>query len=78
MSGIIYDVAGVKVVWIRRLLMFNPVTIVVDGYRNTFVKQIWFWENLRPFRNFAIVYGIMLLLALWSYSRLRKDIPDML
>ncbi len=78
MSGIIYNAEGINTIWIRRLLMFNPVTIIATGYRNVFIKHVWIWESPRALRNFVIVYTIMLILALRAYGKLKKDIPDML
>ncbi len=78
MSGILYDANGIDQQWIRNILLFNPVTIVVNGYRNALVYQRWFWEDWQQLVNFAIVYGVMLLLAVWVYRKLKKDIPDVL
>ena len=78
MSGILYDANGIGQQWIRNILLFNPVTIVVNGYRNALIYQKWFWEDWQQLVNFAIVYAVMLLLAVWVYCKLKKDIPDVL
>lgn len=78
MSGILYDANGIDQQWIRSILLFNPVTIVVNGYRNALIYQKWFWEDWQQLVNFAIVYAVMLLLAVWVYRKLKKDIPDVL
>lgn len=78
LSGIIYDASSVKQDWIRELLLFNPITIIANGYRNCFINKQWFWETPGEMRNFAIVYVVMIILALWAYKKLRKDIPDVL
>ena len=78
MSGILYDANGIDQQWIRNILLFNPVTIVVNGYRNALIYHKWFWEDWQQLVNFAIVYGVMLLLAVWVYRKLKKDIPDVL
>lgn len=81
MSGILYDIYDtnrVSNIWIRRLLMINPVTMIVNGYRNVFTKHIWFWERPKLLLYFLVVYSVMLLLGVLTYGRLRKDIPDML
>ena len=78
LSGILYNAKDIEQIWIRRILMFNPVTILVDGYRNSFVYHKWFWETPREMRNYFIVFVIMCLLAIWAYKRLRKDLPDVL
>ena len=54
------------------------MTIVVNGYRNARIYQKWFWEDWQQLVNFAIVYAVMLLLAVWVYRKLKKDIPDVL
>ena len=78
LSGILYDANSINVGWIRSILLFNPVTLIVNGYRNSLIKQVWFFEDLTELRNFAIVFVIMLVLALWAYKKLKKDIPDVL
>ena len=78
MSGILYDATTINVDWIRAILLFNPVTIIANGYRNVFINQRWFWEDWQQLVNFAIVYVVMMVLAVWAYRRLHKDIPDVL
>ena len=78
LSGILYDANSINVGWIRSILLFNPVTLIVNGYRNSLIKQVWFFEDPTELRNFAIVFVIMLVLALWAYKKLKKDIPDVL
>lgn len=78
LSGIIYDATKIKIVWIKVILMFNPVTLVANGYRNSLIYNKWFWETPDQMRNFIIVMVIMGILACWAYKKLRKDIPDVL
>lgn len=78
MSGILYDATTIDVEWIRAVLLFNPVTIIANGYRNVFINQRWFWEDWQQLGNFAIVYVVMLALAVLAYKRLCKDIPDVM
>lgn len=78
LSGILYDASKISQDWIREILMFNPVTIVVNGYRSVFIKHVWFWENPSQFINFGIVFLVMVVLAVWVYDKLKRDIPDVL
>ncbi len=78
LSGILYDASRVKYDWIRNILLFNPVTLLVNGYRDVFINHRWFWENPEALVRFALVYAVMGLLALWAYRRLYKDVPDVL
>ena len=77
-SGVIYDANSVHVEWIRQILLFNPVTLIANGYRNCFIYKQWFWETPGEMRNFVIVYAVMILLSVWAYRKLHRDIPDVL
>lgn len=78
MSGIIYDVNTISVNWIRTVLQYNPVTIVAGGYRHVFIDKVWFWENPTELRCYFIVLAVMIVLAVWAYKKLYRDIPDVL
>lgn len=78
MSAILFDAEKISSPGFRRILRYNPITIIVNGYRNTFIHKVWFWEKWTELRNFGIVYLLMLLLAVWAYKRLVKEIPDVL
>lgn len=78
LSGILYDATKIEQTWIKNIFLFNPVTIIANGYRNVFVYKTWFWETPMEMRNFAIVTVVMAILAVWAYQKLRKDIPDVL
>lgn len=78
LSGIIYNINNIDIPWLKSLLMINPVTFLVEGYRNCFIHHIWFWEQPKRLMYFVIITLIMLVLAVWTYKRLRKEIPDVL
>ena len=78
MSGILYDASTIDNEFIRSILLFNPVTIIANGYRNAFIKHVWFWEEWQQLVNFGIVYVVMVFLSVWAYRRLKKEIPDIL
>ncbi|WP_303857818.1 ABC transporter permease [Aminicella lysinilytica] len=78
LSGILYDATKIDYVWIKNILMFNPVTLIANGYRNTLIYHRWFWETPTELRNFVIVTVIMIILACWAYKKLRKEIPDVI
>ncbi|MGN0658327.1 MAG: ABC transporter permease [Emergencia sp.] len=78
LSGIIYNANSIEIGWIRTILLFNPITLIANGYRNCFIYKQWFWETPGELLNFAIVYVVMVCLAVWAFRKLRKDIPDVL
>ena len=78
LSGILWDANAITIPWLRRFLMLNPITFLVNGYRNCFIDQIWFWEQPKRLIYFAISFTIMLILAMWAYRKLRKEVADVL
>ena len=78
MSGIIYNVEDIQTTWIRVLLKFNPVTVISSGYRRAFIYKKWFWQDKVSIVCFGITFFLFFILALVSYKKLRKEIPDVL
>lgn len=78
MSGIIYNVEDIHSTWIRVALKFNPVTVISSGYRRAFIYKKWFWQDRVSLVCFAITFIIFAVLAVRAYSKLRKEIPDVL
>lgn len=78
LSGIMWNVETISNVTLRKFLMLNPVTFLVNGFRNCFIDQVWFWQQPKRLLYFVIITFILLVMALWTYRKLRKDIPDVL
>lgn len=77
-SGIFWDVEGVDNQVVRTILQLNPVTYLVSGFRNSLMSRCWFFQHPRQFAVFLAELLLMFLLGLWSYKKLRKEIPDVL
>lgn len=78
LSGIIWNAEAITIPWLKKLLMLNPVTYLVGGFRNCFIDKIWFWEQPKRLLYFCIITLILLVCALWAYRKVRKEIPDVL
>ena len=78
LSGIFYNVSTIKVEWLKTFMLFNPITLVVNGYRNVFIYKQWFWETPTEMANYVCVTFVMFVLSIWAYKKLRRDIPDVL
>jgi teichoic acid transport system permease protein len=78
LSGIMWDVQKIDLPWLQTLLKFNPVTFFASGYRNVFVYKTWIWEDAYSLLYFGIVFAVLLILAVWIYKKLLKEIPDVL
>ncbi|MGN0311545.1 MAG: ABC transporter permease [Lachnospiraceae bacterium] len=78
LSGILYTANKIEIPWLRNLMLWNPITIIVNGYRNCLIYKKWFWETPVEMRNFFVILVVLFLLAIWAYRKLYKDIPDVL
>lgn len=78
LSGILWNPDTIQIGWVKQLLMLNPVTFLTTGFRNCFINHTWFWEQPKRLMYFIIITAIMLILAIWTYRKLRKEIPDVL
>ena len=78
LSGIMWNPDTIKNKMLKKFLKINPVTYLVNGYRNCFVNKVWFWESPKTLLCFIVITVLLGLLALWVYKRLRKEIPDVL
>lgn len=77
-SGVVWDADTVKNAYLRRLVKLNPVTYLAGGFRDAMVNQKWFFEKPKELLAFLCLLLVMGLLSLWSYRKLRKEIPDVL
>ena len=78
LSGILWNPETISIGWLKSLLMLNPVTFITTGFRNCFINKVWFFEQPKRLLYFVIITIIMLLLAIWAYKKVRKEIPDVL
>ena len=79
LSGIIWNINTLKdIPWLKALLKVNPVTYLVEGYRNCFIHKTWIWESPKTLIAFLLILVVLIIAAVWVYRRLRKEIPDVL
>ncbi|MCL2859475.1 MAG: ABC transporter permease [Oscillospiraceae bacterium] len=78
LSGVIWNVDNIHSRALKLFLDINPVTYITTGFRNCFLGQKWFFQEPKGMIAFLIITVIMLILGLWSYKKLYKEIPDVL
>ena len=78
LSGIMWNPATISNPLLKKVLMINPITYLVNGFRNCFINKVWFWESPKTLLCFIAIIVILAILAVWIYKRLRKEIPDVL
>ena len=76
LSGIFFSFEQMPM-WVQIILNLNPVAVVVRGYRNSLITDVWFWND--PWLlECLIVYAILTLVAVKLYKKLGKELPDVL
>lgn len=78
LSGILWNPEAISIGWVKKLLMLNPVTFLINGFRNCFINHTWFFEQPKRLLYFVIITLILLAITIWTYKKLRKEIPDVL
>ena len=59
-------------------LKINPVYYIVDGYRDTFINHIWFWEKFITTPFFLLETLILIFLGAITFRKLRPHFADVL
>ncbi len=78
LSGIVWNVNTIQIPWLKTLLKINPVTYLVEGFRNCFINKIWIWESPKTLLCFIVILVLLTIISVLLYKKLRKEIPDVL
>jgi ABC-type polysaccharide/polyol phosphate export permease len=60
------------------LLKLNPMYYIVEGYRDTFIYNKWFWEHPKLTLNFWLAAILLLLVGRLVFKKLRPHFADIL
>ncbi len=61
-----------------KIMLFNPINFFVNGYRNAFLYNRYFFEFKTELVIFLVEFFALFFLGVFNYNRLRKKIPDVL
>lgn len=75
MSPVFYPLSSAPPGW-QRALLFNPITIPVEGTRS--LLEHGQWPNLPLWGIHAVVSGLMLQAGWWLFQRTRKGFADVI
>ena len=64
-----------KYQWIIKL---NPVFYIVNGYRDTFIVKVWFWERTKWSIEFMIFTTCLFILGALVFKKLQPHFNDVL
>lgn len=78
LSGIVYNSYDMPYEWLNKVMLFNPINFFVNGYRNTFIYNQWFFERPLEVIIFLGEFLLIFILGNFNYKRLRKRMADVL
>lgn len=65
-------------VWLRTLFKFNPVFYIVQGYRDSLINHVWFWQRTGITLYFWCVTLVMLMIGVVVFKKLKVHFADVI
>ena len=62
----------------RTLIKLNPVYYIIDGYRDSLINNVWFWERYALTIYFWSVTGMIFIFGALLFRRLKPHFADVL
>ena len=60
------------------LIKLNPMFYIVEGYRDSFIRHVWFWERYNQTAYFWVVTLLLFALGSYTYKKLKQHFADVL
>ena len=60
------------------LIKLNPMFYIVNGYRDTFIYKIWFWERYKWTLEYLIISSILFVTGAFIFRKLKPHFNDVL
>lgn len=74
LSGIIFNSRNKESFEI--IFKLNPITFIVEGYRNSICFHTWIWEDPKSLAGFFATFSVMTVIAILLYKRLHYRMAD--
>ena len=62
----------------HNLIELNPIVYIVEGYRDSMIYHIWFWEDMQSTLYFWSVTMVIFIIGATTFKRLRPHFSDVL
>lgn len=70
-----YKILPEEYMWV---VEYNPIFYIVEGYRDSMINNIWFWEKLGDALYYWSFTIILLLISIVTFKQLRPHFSDVL
>lgn len=75
-SGVVWNIDNINILWLKKILLYNPVNYFITGYRETFLYHHWFWENQEILVIFWIQFIAVIIVGSYIYTKNKRQIAD--
>lgn len=62
----------------RWLFKCNPMYYIVNGYRDTFINHVWFWERDWTTIGFWLTTAFLMLIGVYLFKKMRPHFADVI
>ena len=70
-----YNMIPTSYQWILKL---NPLYYIVEGYRDSLINHIWFWERYNQTIYFWLITAVLFVIGTLTFKRLKVHFADIL
>lgn len=63
---------------IRWILKINPMYYIVEGYRDSFIRHVWFWDRYNQTIYFWVLTLLILTIGMVTFKKLKPHFSDVL
>ena len=77
-TPIMWNPVGVLSLPLQRLFQLNPIYYIVDGFRDSLLNKVWFWEKPIWTVYLWIITLLIYIVGIKMFSRLKIHFSDVL
>ena len=75
---IVWNPSGINNQVLLKILKLNPIYYLIEGYRDSMVNHVGFWEKPLYTVYFWVVIAILFGIGIWIYKKLNRHFADLL
>ncbi len=78
LSPVLWNLDTINIEFIKNIQLSNPIAYFVNGYRNAFINNTYFFEDMTGLIIMVLLLIILIFLNFMLYKKIHKAMPDYL
>lgn len=78
MTPILWNIETIELGALNYLFKLNPMFYIVQGYRESFMNGYWFWQHPLQMLCFWTITGMLFVLGVASFKKMKPHFADVL